>query len=905
MATIYIDNKPYEVDPEQNLLHACLSLGFNLPYFCWHPAMGSVGACRQCAVKQFKDEKDMRGKIIMACMTPAAEGIRISIDDPEAIAFRKNVIEWLMLNHPHDCPVCDEGGECHLQDMTVMTGHVNRRTRFKKRSYRNQNLGPFINHEMNRCIQCYRCVRYYRDYAGGRDFNVFAIHNAVYFGRYETGTLENEFSGNLVEVCPTGVFTDKTLGRHYTRKWDMQDAPSICVHCGLGCNTSPRARYGMLRRIVNRFNFDINGYFLCDRGRFGYEFVNSDKRIRQPQIREKKNAPLVPISKRRILEKLGSAIHQGARIIGIGSPRASLEANYALRRLTGNENFYNGMSRLQSNLLFAISEIARKSPDQMASIHEVEISDAALVLGEDFSNTAPRLALALRQASRQKPMEMADKLKIPRWHDYAVRYLIQDQKGPLMLFTPDATHLDDAAEMAHRAAPQDIARIGYSVAHLLSPKAPPVSGETEEEKKIAQIVARRLTEARHPVILTGTSCGTMELIEAAVNIVAALTEKNTAEEVRICFSVPECNSMGLSLLECKNLEDAIERSKEKLDAIIVLENDLFRRAASIGLERFFNSAPVIALDSLENSTVAKADYVLCTSTFAESEGTMINNEFRAQRFFKTLPPEEDVQESWRWLRDMLIATGRLQPGSWRSLDDVIQSLAKELPQFGFIVQAAPSADFRISEMKIPRQLHRYSGRTAMNAAISVHEPAPPIDRDSPLSFSMEGYQGPPPAGLASFFWAPGWNSYQAVNKYQEEIGGPLRGIPRARASRPHPTGETSALQYLGSPPEPFQRQEGKLLILPAFEIFGSEELSMYAPGIAERTQKPQLTMNPADAQDFGISAGEIVACVTGDILLRLPAGTSNSLPRGVATVSAGAPGLAGIDLPVWSAVHRG
>ena len=353
MATIYIDNKPYEVNPDDNLLQACLSLGFNIPYFCWHPAMGSVGACRQCAVKQFKDENDTKGKIIMACMTPAADGTRISIDDPEAKTFRASVIEWLMLNHPHDCPVCDEGGECHLQDMTVMTGHAYRRTRFRKRTYRNQDLGPFINHEMNRCIQCYRCVRYYRDYAGGRDLNVFSVHDHVYFGRAHDGTLENEFSGNLVEVCPTGVFTDKTLARHYTRKWDLQDAPSICIHCGVGCNTSPRARYGMLRRIVNRFHFDINGYFLCDRGRFGYEFVNSERRI--GSIR-----PSVP--QRQVIEDIASVIKNGRKVIGIGSPRASLEANFALRMLVGADRFFSGV-RAEESLPVA------RSPNFCAGAH--------------------------------------------------------------------------------------------------------------------------------------------------------------------------------------------------------------------------------------------------------------------------------------------------------------------------------------------------------------------------------------------------------------------------------------------------------------------------------------------------------------------------------------------------------
>src|SRR5689334_22701514 len=135
MAIVYVDNNPYQMNPDENLLHGCLSLGYDLPYFCWHPALGSVGACRQCAVKQFKDEQDTRGKLIMACMTPVADGARISIKDSEAAVFRAAVIQGLMLNHPHDCPVCDEGGECHLQDITVMTGHRVRSYSFGKRTF--------------------------------------------------------------------------------------------------------------------------------------------------------------------------------------------------------------------------------------------------------------------------------------------------------------------------------------------------------------------------------------------------------------------------------------------------------------------------------------------------------------------------------------------------------------------------------------------------------------------------------------------------------------------------------------------------------------------------------------------------------------------------------------------------
>ena len=249
MATIHVDGKTYDVKGSDNLLEACLSLGLDIPYFCWHPALGSVGACRQCAVKQFNDEHDTRGRLVMSCMTPANDKTYIAIQDEEAKSFRKSVVEWLMTNHPHDCPVCAEGGHCHLQDMTVMTGHNTRRYRFTKRTHVNQDLGPFVNHEMNRCIACYRCVRYYEDYAGGKDFGVYGAHDNVYFGRPESGDLESEFSGNLTEVCPTGVFTDKTHADHYTRKWDMQFATSVCQSCSVGCNTSPGERYGEIRRI--------------------------------------------------------------------------------------------------------------------------------------------------------------------------------------------------------------------------------------------------------------------------------------------------------------------------------------------------------------------------------------------------------------------------------------------------------------------------------------------------------------------------------------------------------------------------------------------------------------------------------------------------------------------------------
>jgi NADH-quinone oxidoreductase subunit G len=899
MPTIYVENQPHETEDGQNLLHVCLSLGFNLPYFCWHPALGSVGACRQCAVKQFKDEKDARGKLVMACMTPASEGVRISIEDQEASAFRASVIEWLMVNHPHDCPVCDEGGECHLQDMTVMTGHDYRRFRFKKRTYRNQYLGPFINHEMNRCIQCYRCVRFYRDYAGGRDLDVFAAHDHVYFGRAEDGVLENEFSGNLVEVCPTGVFTDNTLKEHYTRKWDLQTAPSVCAHCGVGCNTIPGERYGQLRRILNRYHHEVNGYFLCDRGRYGYEFVNSSLRIRKPLLRRTEHGAAEVVSGETSLRHAATLLT--GHVIGIGSPRATLEANFALRALVGAENFFNGMSERDSRLVSLALRILREGPARSASLRDVEMSDAVLVLGEDVTNTAPRLALALRQSSRRQPMKIAEKLKIPEWDDASVREIVQQTKGPLFIATPDKTKLDDIAVQTYRAAPDDIARLGFAVAHALDADAPPVADLSDDTRALAESIAQSLREAERPLVVSGYSCGSEAAPWAAANVAWAL--RANGREAGLCLTTPECNSLGVGLIGGGSVEGVFKAIEKKaVDTVIILENDLYRRADPLPVDALLNTAKrVIVIDHLVNAMTAKADVILPAATFAEGDGTMVNNEGRAQRFYQVFTPDDEIRESWRWLRDLMIAAERLEAATWRNLDDITAALARGFPVFEPVLKIAPPASFRIEGEKIPRQPHRYSGRTAMLADITVHEPKPPDDPDSPLAFSMEGFEGQPPSPLITRFWAPGWNSVQALNKFQSEVGGPLRGgDPGQRLIEPV---QVEKRIYFNEAPAAFRPRDDELLVTPLHHIFGSEELSALSEGVAERAPQPYLALNPDDASELRVNEREEIELVLNGAVYRLPVRFHTALPRGVAGMPVGLRELPWAALPGWGRIE--
>mgnify|MGYP001557386501 FL=1 len=918
VTTLHIDNRPYPVKDGENLLQECLSLGLDLPYFCWHPALGSVGACRQCAVKQFKDEDDKRGKIVMACMTPATEGTRISIDDPEAREFRASIAEWLMINHPHDCPVCDEGGECHLQDMTVMTGHAYRRYRGRKRTFHNQDLGPLVNHEMNRCIQCYRCTRFYREYAGGRDLDALVLRNQVYFGRHEDGTLESEFSGNLVEVCPTGVFTDKTLKQHYTRKWDLQTAPSVCVHCALGCNTIPGERYGTLRRIRNRFNGAVNGYFLCDRGRYGYDFVNSPRRIGQPLLRKDRSAPLQPATKREALQHLATFLSSGGKAIGIGSPRASIEANFALRALVGPERFYAGVSERDSSLLASILHILRQGPARSPSLHEVELADAVLVLGEDVTNTAPLLALALRQSVRRQPLKIAGKMHIPHWNDHAVREAIQGESGPLFVATIANTRLDDIATQTFRGTPDDLARLGFAVAHLLDPHAPPVPDLPDAMHKLAHDISEALKAAERPLVISGMGCGNAAVIEAAANVAWALC--NSGHPAELCFAAKECNSLGAAMISGASFESAFETVQGTADTahtpastVIILENDLYQRADAAAVDRFLAAAQhVVVIDHIDHETSAGADVVLPAGTFAEADGTLVNSECRAQRFFQVFVPQGDIQESWRWAQDIMTMAGR-DDDPWMSLDHVTAACAREIPGLQSIPGAAPAAGFRIDGQKIPREPHRYSGRTAMLANISVHEPEPPDDPDTPFSFSMEGYPDHPPPALIPRFWAPGWNSVQSVNKFQDEVGGSLTGgDPGVRLIEPVPDGGRGGglggeIAYFRNIPMAFSPRADEWLVVPLHHIFGSEALSVLAPAIAELAARPYLALNPEDAVELGLAAGnsaQLQLDRKGRADYRLPVQLKVELQRGVAGLPAGLPGLTGIALPAWGKVAR-
>jgi NADH-quinone oxidoreductase subunit G len=900
MATIYVDNKPYEVDGANNLLRVCLSLGLDIPYFCWHPALGSVGSCRLCAVKQYANPDDKRGRLVMSCMTQSTDNTYISIDDEEAKAFRKSVLEWLMTNHPHDCPVCEEGGHCHLQDMTVMTGHSKRRYRFNKRTHQNQELGPFINHEMNRCIACYRCVRYYNDYAGGDDLGVFGASNNLYFGRESDGAFNSEFSGNLIEVCPTGVFTDRTHSERYNRKWDMQFSPSVCHQCSVGCNTSPGERYGELRRIENRYHGEINHYFLCDRGRFGHGYVNRKDRPRQPLARTStltsgtvREALAVDLAINKIGRSLRPAFAE-ERVIGIGSPRASLEANFALRDLVGAENYYCGIGEAELKYIRLVLAIMQSTTARTPALRDMEKADAVFVLGEDVTQTAPRIALALRQSVKSRAREMAADNKIPDWQIAAVQHIGQREKSPLYIASFTATRLDDVAESTINGAGDDLARLGFAVAHAIDSDAPAVPGLSEEYRDMAQRIAQSLLEAQKPLVVSGTGAASEAVLHAAANIAEALVKKGKAPSLALC--VPEVNSLGVAMFHAESADAGLRALVNgNADVLIVVENDLYRRApAELVDGAFSHVTTVVAIDHQSNATTERADFILPAASFAEGDGTMVNMEGRAQRYFQLYTPEyydptSSIKESWRWLHAVHTAID-LREISWTQFDEITRECAEHIPALARIVEASPNASYRVKGLKIARAPRRYSGRTAMRANLSVHEPRASQDEDSALTFSMEGYVGPnEDASFVPFAWAPGWNSPQAWTKFQDEVGGHLRagdaGVRLIEAA------SGNAGTYFSDVPAAFSAVQDSWQTVPLYHIFGSDELSARAAATQTLLEQPYVGLSPADAESLDVRDGVLVKVHNTEFNLSLVVRILQELPPGLVGLPVGLTGM--------------
>lgn len=651
----------------------------------------------------------------------------------------------------------------------------------------------------------------------------------------------------------------------------------------------PGERYGKLKRIHNRYNSQVNGYFLCDRGRFGGNYVNDESRPSFAGLRNSAGS-YDAIQSSIAIDKMAQLCGAGKKVVGIGSPRASLEANTMLSQLLGDDNFCGGMADYEAELVEQSRSIMASGAILSPSMSQVETADAVLILGEDVTNTTPRLALALRQSVRNLANEMAADMRIPLWQDEAVRNLAQDQLSPLFIIAMSNTRLDDVAETSIAMSPNEIARFGYAVAAQIDTSLPAVSGLGEATNQLVTRTAKALGDAKRPLLVSGTGAQNRAVIDAAAAIAKAL---NTSDAMlSLCF--PEANSLGVAMQTQSDTAVTIQTVCERaaageIDTLVVLENDLYRRAPKSQIDQLFSNVDnLIVMDSLSNATMSQAQLALPSASFLESEGTLVSNEGRAQRHYPVFQAAEQRQASWKWI---LQVGKNLDLEAFREINhfDEITRLCSECNScFDNISEASPNAEFRDRGMKVPRQTHRYSGRTAMRADISVHEPKQPEDQDTPFSFSMEGSNSGKSGALIPFVWSPGWNSNQSIHKFQSEAGGALSGgTPGVRLFNYSDGGQLPSLQTAHASD---QISSTQISILPLYRIFGSDELTARSPAIAELTPRTSIQLNHEDGERLGLSQGDWVCMTLGQEESELMVERNSSMPSGSAGLICGVPG---------------
>ncbi len=902
MPKLIIDGREIEVPQGTKVIEAAERLGIMIPRFCYHPGLGSFGACRMCAVN-FVDGP-VKG-VQMSCMTEARDSMVISTTDAESVDFRRYVIELLMLNHPHDCPVCDEGGHCLLQDETEASGHAHRRYKGKKRTHRDQRLGPFIRHEMNRCIHCYRCSNFYQEFAGYRDYGPMQLGSRVYFGRHSEGMLESPFSGNIIDLCPTGVLTDKP-SRFTLRRWHTQRGPSLCIHCSLGCNTVGNAAFREILRVEANRNNSVNGYFICDRGRYGFQYGALPERPRSARIGHAKTSRAKAV--RAATERLSEVSAKKAGAVAcLGSPRGSLETLAVLTHIAGASGWrgpvFFGEAEMQRKVALAASKLEQSVA---VSMREVEHADFILALGVDPVNEAPMLALAMRQAFRNgAPIVVID----PR----AVALPFDFEHIPS---APADMHLVANALVGQAVDPGEIAQAAASLAALRrGPGSGPFPAPPKESLEPAmrrfhettgedlarlspalrdqlRIPAQKLKNAKNPVII----CGSEIAGEAAIRSAAdqALFLRGAKERAGLFYVLPGANAFAAGLLASLGnggfpaIVEGIEKGDVK--ALVVVECDPLRSfpdrprlaAALAKLDL------LITLDYLPSETAGLAHIHLPTTTIHETGGCFANQEGRVQSaeplYSGGMPVRQETggEHPPRLFRDAI--AGGEPDAAWKLLADI----GANLPPI-----PAPSDGDALSVSLPP------SAGDIPTAHPSLGEEAPEgISSIPPCSPHAIGAGGAIQGGEIEIFRGV-WESLARVN--------PVFG--RIRHEAPPPRNDKAAYPYdrflseipvhLGSLvgetapadifapvpatlPQP-KAEDGFELYLVDW-TFGTEELSSHSPVIHEAENEPRLSMHPDDAARLGLSSGDCVTIRQKKGSLTVALALSENMARSVLTL---------------------
>ncbi len=620
MIEIELDGQKVAVPEGSMIMHAADKAGTYIPHFCYHKKLSIAANCRMCLVEVEKAPKPMP-----ACATPVAKGMIVRTKSEKALKAQQSVMEFLLINHPLDCPICDQGGECQLQDLAVGYGAGASRYEEEKRVVMHKDVGPLISmEEMSRCIHCTRCVRFGQELAGVMELGMIHRGEHAEITTVLGDTVDSEVSGNMIDLCPVGALTSKPF-RYQARNWELSRRKSVSPHDSTGANLIVQVKNNKVMRVLPFENEDVNECWLADRDRFSYEALNSEERLTQPMI--KHGGEWKPVDWQTALEYVANGLRQikadhGAQSIGaLVSPHSTIEELYlagALVRGLGSENIDYRLRNAQ----FAKAEGVRWLGTSIASLSSLQ---GVLVVGSNLRKDHPLFAMRIRAAARKG----------------AAVSVINDVANDWAM--PVATSV--VAPAANWV--QSLADVAAAVGAAKGSTAPAKGNATDAAKAIAQ----SLIAGERKAILLGNAAahhGNATSLLALANWVAAQTGATVG------YLTEAANTVGAQLvgaLPGPNGLNAGQMLAGSLKAAILLNNEpVFDSAAGRNAAAGLAKTDMVVSLSPFKANMEIADVMLPIAPWTETPGTFVNAEGRVQSFHAVVKTAGEARPAWKVMR---------------------------------------------------------------------------------------------------------------------------------------------------------------------------------------------------------------------------------------------------------------
>ncbi|KJS69163.1 MAG: NADH dehydrogenase [Comamonadaceae bacterium BICA1-1] len=622
MLEIELDGKKVEVPPGSMIMHAAEKAGQTIPHFCYHKKLSIAANCRMCLVEVEKAPKPMP-----ACATPVTQGMIVRTRSEKAIKAQQSVMEFLLINHPLDCPICDQGGECQLQDLAVGYGAGQSRYQEEKRVVAHKEVGPLISmEEMSRCIHCTRCVRFGQEIAGQMELGMSHRGEHAEIETFVGQTVDSELSGNMIDICPVGALTSKPF-RYQARTWELSRRKSISPHDSTGANLIVQVKNHRVLRVVPLENEAVNECWIADRDRFSYEALNCDERLTQPML--KQGGQWRTVDWQAALEYVANGLQQikadhGAAAIGaVASPHCTVEELHlagALLRGLGSQSID---TRLRA------ANYANTAPEGAARwlglpIAELSTLERVLVIGSNLRKDHPLLAQRIRQAQRRGAQVCTLVDTAPDWALPLAHTLV--------------------AEAGRWAL--ELAAIATAVAQAQGIEPPVSNPEPVSER--ARAIAASLLGGERKALLLGNAAAHHEQAASLLALAQWIAERTGASWGYLSEAANTVGTQLVQALPGAGGLNATQILSGAAKAVLLLNAEVGLDTAVCG-KGLAQAQMVVSLSPFK-SNLDHCDVLLPIAPFTETSGSFVNAEGRLQSFHAVVRPLGEARPAWKVLR---------------------------------------------------------------------------------------------------------------------------------------------------------------------------------------------------------------------------------------------------------------